>query len=86
MDEKSLLNLQAIGGNSLVVNVSDVVNTLTCDYIYGGKTWESLGLGEARIAVQTHDKEPFSCPHCGGNQTERRNGKTVCAYCLTEIR
>lgn len=74
-----------IGGNSLAAKVGDVVHTLSCDYIYGGKTWEALGLGEARIAVQTHDKEPFSCPHCGGNQTERRGGKKVCAYCLTEL-
>jgi hypothetical protein len=75
-----------IGGNYLVAKVGDVVHTLSSDYIYGGKTWEALGLGEAHINIPKHsDSKPFSCPHCGGNQTERRNGKTVCAYCLTEV-
>lgn len=75
-----------IGGNSLTVKVGDVVNTLSCDYIYGDKTWEALGLGEAHLVAPQHEQKLFNCPHCGGNQTERRSGKTVCAYCLTEIR
>lgn len=45
-----------------------------------------LGLDEAHLVAPQHEQKPFNCPHCGGNQTERRNGKTVCAYCLTEIR
>lgn len=34
--------------------------------------------------VSNEDKV-WKCPNCGGNETEFKNGKRICAYCHSEI-
>lgn len=50
------------------------------DGIIGKNTFNAIIGKNIKIS-----ENPWNCPNCGGNQTEIKNGKKICAYCGSEL-
>ena len=58
----------------------------TNEYIFHDGEWEILGEYDPKEPHEVNSEiKVFSCPYCGGNQLEVRNGKRVCAFCGSEL-
>lgn len=56
------------------------------DGLIGDRTFNAI-LPPSKKEEGEHARmgQVFKCPNCGGNETELKNGKRICAYCHSEV-
>lgn len=56
------------------------------DGVVGEKTWNHILNIDTVVTDRSNvSTQMFECPHCGGTSTIIKSGKTLCAYCNSEI-